>query len=144
MAERTIKMKTSAIAVIALVFVCLVTTLAAHADSGKTVDHSAHVGDKIHESTVSGYQLAYHLLDLPNNDKHHLMVYISNPEGKSITEAKVGYLILGPNKEKQKVMAMKTSFAGDIDFTRQGSYTVKAKIVVGEDKLLDSFTHDIK
>jgi hypothetical protein len=110
------------------------------------VDHSTHVGDKVHTSTVEGYNLAYHLLDLPNNDAHHLMTYVVNPEGNPVTDAKVGYLVVGPNGKKQKVMAMamNESFGGDVDFTVKGTYTVKTKAVVGEDKLIDSFTYEAK
>lgn len=129
-----------------IVFAVVLPTIDQQQSMASDVDHSAHVGEKIHTSTVDGYHLAYHLLDLPNKDAHHLMTYVVDPHGKPVTDAKVGYLVVGPDGKKQKVMAMamKTSFGGDIDFTVKGSYTVKTKAIVGTEKLTDSFTYEVK
>ena len=48
------------------------------------VDHSKHLGVKIHESSIHGYHLAYHLLDLPNRKEHHLMIYIMNEKREAV------------------------------------------------------------
>ncbi|MBW1696482.1 MAG: hypothetical protein JRH18_22010 [Deltaproteobacteria bacterium] len=111
-----------------------------------SIDHSGHVGEKIHESTIRGYRLAYHLLVLPGKEARHLMVYIVDPAGKPVSSAKVGYLVIGPNGAKQKVMAMamKDAFGGDVNFTVKGIYTIKTKAVAGNIKLLDRFTFEIK
>lgn len=129
-----------------VVLAALVPSIAVQQAFASDVDHSTHVGEKIHTSTIDGYNLAYHLLDLPNKDAHHLMTYVVNPQGKSVIEAKVGYLVIGPDGKKQKVMAMlmNESFGGDVDFTVKGTYTVKAKAVVGTEKLIDSFTYEVK
>ena len=113
---------------------------------GESMDHSGHVGEKIHESTMQGYLLAYHLLDLPGRDVRHLMTYIVNTTGQAITKAKVGYLVIGPDGTKQKVMAMsmKESFGGDVNFAAKGMYTIKTKAVIEDKKLLDRFTFEIK
>jgi hypothetical protein len=112
----------------------------------KTMDHSKHTGVKIHESTIQGYHFAYHILDLPGREERHLMTFIQNPEGLSVTEAKVGYLINGPNNVKQKVMAMamKDSFGGDVNFIEKGTYTVRMKALVGDRKLIDEFFYEVK
>ena len=74
------------------------------------------------------------------------MVYIVDPAGKAVSSAKVGYLVIDPNGAKQKVMAMamKDAFGGDVNFTVKGVYTIKTKAVVGNIKLLDRFTFEIK
>lgn len=113
-------------------------------DAHSTItDHSGHMGEKIHESTVEGYRFAYHLLDLPGRKAKHLIVYIIDTEGKPVNEAKVGYLVVDPGKNEQMVMAMamKDSFGGDVDFSLKGKYTIKSKAVVGDKNLLDSFTY---
>jgi hypothetical protein len=112
----------------------------------KTMDHSGHAGVKIHESTVQEYRLAFHLLDLPGREERHLVTYIKSPEGLPVTEAKVGYLIQGPDNAVQKIMAMgmKDSFGGDVNFTAKGSYTVKVKAVVNDKKLIDEFVYEVK
>ena len=114
--------------------------------SAEKMDHSKHVGNKIHESNVQGYRLAYHLLDLPNREDRHLMVYIVAPTGAAIKKAKVGYLVTGPDKAKQEAMAMamKDSFGADVNLTVQGTYTIKTKALVGDKKLLDQFTYEVK
>ncbi len=129
-----------------VVFAVVVPSIALHQAIASDVDHSSHVGDKIHTSLINGYNLAYHLLDLPNKDAHHLMTYVVNPQGKPVTDAKVGYLVIGPEGDKQKVMAMgmNESFGGDVDFTMKGTYIVKTKAVVGAEKLVDSFTYEVK
>ena len=109
------------------------------------MDHSKHAGKRIHESKVQGYQLAYHLLDLPDRDVQHLMLYIVNPKGHAITRAKVGYLVTGPDGTKQKVMAMamKDSFGGDVNLNLKGVYEIKTKVVIENEKLLDQLTYQL-
>jgi hypothetical protein len=127
-------------------FVVFALSIAPQQATAADMDHSSHVGEKIHTSVVDGYNLAYHLLDLPNKDAHHLMIYLADSQGKPVTDAKVGYLVVGPGGKKQKVMAMamNQAFGGDVDFTVKGRYTVKAKAVVGADKLIDGFTYEVK
>jgi len=52
----------------------------------------------------------------------------------------------GPADETQTVMAMAMSggFGADIDLSEKGAYTIKAKAVAGEVKLVDEFTHSVK
>ena len=129
-------------------------------DSGSAIDHSGHVGVMIHESTIDGYRFAYHLIDIqkspeqmkdmksPNeSDKtHHLMVYVMDPDGQAVQQAKLGYLVEGPNGAKQKLMAMgmQGAYGANVDFRNKGSYTIKTKIVTGDKKLFDRFNHEVK
>ena len=110
------------------------------------MDHTDHVGDKIHETSLQGYRLAYHLLELPGRDVHHLMTYIVDTNGQAITTAKLGYLVVGPNGGKQKVMAMgmKDAFGGDVNLNAKGNYIINMKALMGDVKVLDRFTHEVK
>jgi hypothetical protein len=72
------------------------------------------------------------------------MVYIQNPEGSNISQAKVGFLIIGPDKSKQKLMAMgmKGAFGADVDLRKKGHYTIKTKAVTDEKMLIDKFVYE--
>lgn len=74
------------------------------------------------------------------------MVYIMDPEGKEIEEAKVGFLVTGPDGSKQKLMAMgmKNAFGVDVNFKVKGTYLIKMKAVTGGKKLIDSFEYKAK
>jgi hypothetical protein len=109
-------------------------------------------------SKVDGYQLEYKFIDLKEKMKdmdhsmegmtatHHLMVYINNAPGKTIEADKVGFLITGPDGKDQKTMTMGMSggYGADINLSEPGDYTIKTKAVMGEEKLVDSFTYTIK
>jgi hypothetical protein len=128
-----------------------------NADQG-AMSHAGHQGKMIHESTVDGYRLAYHLIDMKEKMKgmkmemtqqmgtHHLMVFIQSPDGHPEKTAKVGYVVAGPDNTKQKVMAMGMSdgFGADVTLKEKGTYTVKTKAVVGSKKLLDTFEYAVK
>ncbi len=115
-------------------------------DHGKAMDHSQHMGEKIHESKLDGYQFAYHLLNMEDRGTHHIMVYIMSPDGGKVEDAKVGYLVNGPDGAKQKMMAMgmQGAYGADLDFKQKGKYTVKMKAVTGDQKFLDEFTYEVE
>lgn len=116
-----------------------------------------HKGELIRETTVEGYKFTYHLIDMREKIKemkaaghthemkttHHLMVYITSPEGTPVTAAKVGYMIEGPGESSQKIMGMGMAdgFGADVNYGTAGEYTVKCKVVAGETKLMDEFTY---
>ena len=120
------------------------------------MDHSGHRGANLHNSSVDGYSLSYHLIDLREKMKdmenmpemkatHHMMVYVVGPDGTPLAQAKVGYLVVGPDGQQQKLMAMGMSdgFGADVDFGAPGAYTVKTKAVANGTTLLDQFTHEV-
>ena len=115
-------------------------------DNSTKMDHSNHVGEKIHESMVQGYHLAYHLLDLKKGSTRHLMVYIMDPEDKKVEDTKVGFLVEGPDGSKQKLMAegMKGAFGVNVRFGTKGAHLIKVKVVTGGKKLLDSFHYKVE
>ncbi len=131
---------------------------AGHSEEGHVMDHSSHAGDLIHETTVDGYKLAYHLIDVREKMEkmkdmkgmkpmtHHMMVYIKDPQGNPVTDGMVGYLIENPDDTRQKVMCMAMSggYGGDVNFDKPGAYTVKAKAMAGGNKLIDSFEYEVK
>jgi hypothetical protein len=127
---------------------------------------SGHVvGQMLHQSTVDGYGFMYHVLnmaernvmmkgmegmDMPGMSKspditNHLMVYITDPGGKSVS-GKVGFLITGPDGKEQKTltMGMHDGFGADVSFKEKGIYKIKTKAVMGEKTLLDEFTYENK
>lgn len=128
--------------------------------SGSATDHSKHIGAVVHESTIEGYRFAYHLIDnrKPSEEMkdmkgskeadttHHLMVYVLDPDGRSVEGAKLGYLVEGPDGAKQKLMAMgmQGAFGANANFKTKGTYTVKTKFLVGDKKLLDKFSYEVK
>ena len=161
-------MKKSMWIVMAMMVVALVATAPALAEMKgdmKGMDHSAMKGALIHESTVEGHKLAYHLIDnmarmekmkdmkgmkMEGHDmgqmkSHHMMVYVMGADGAMISDAKVGFLVEGPGGE-QKTMAMfmTDGFGSDLELKGKGSYTIKTKIKAGETSLKDSFTYESK
>ncbi len=131
---------------------------AGHSGEGHVMDHSGHAGDLIHETTVDGYKLAYHLIDVREKMEgmkgmegmkpmtHHMMVYIKDPQGNPVSDGMVGYLIENPDDTRQKVMCMAMSggYGGDVNFDEPGTYTVKAKAMAGGNKLIDSFEYTVE
>jgi len=112
-------------------------------------------------STVNGYQLEYKFIDLKEKmakmkgmdhsmegmtATHHLMVYIKNAKGETVEADKVGFLISGPDGKDQKAMAMGMSggYGADVTTSQAGEYNIKTKAVMGEQKLVDTFTYTIK
>lgn len=119
--------------------------------------HAAHRGPNIHNSMVDGHHLAYHLIDMREKMKdmenmpemkatHHMMVYVVSPDGMPLVQAKVGYLVEGPDGNKQRLMAMGMSdgFGADVDLGTPGAYIVKTKAVANGTTLMDQFTYEAK
>ena len=129
-------------------------------NSGSAIDHSGHIGAVVHESTIEGFSFAYHLIDLRKDademkdmegakepdQTHHLMVYVMDPQGRSVLDAKLGYLVEGPDGAKQKLMAMgmQGAYGANVDFSNKGVYTIKVKCVTGDKKLFDRFSYEVK
>jgi hypothetical protein len=117
-------------------------------------------GQEIRTADVQGFHLTYRLIDMMDEMKdmpmkdmdmskmksHHLMVYVAGPDGKTVSEGKVGYLVSGPDKSEQKTMAMfmQGGFGSDVDFKAKGVYKVTTKAVVGDKTLADDFTYTVK
>jgi hypothetical protein len=129
------------------------------ADMGD-MDHSSHKGENIRNVTVDGFKLAYHLVDMQEKIKamkaaghdhemnmtHHLMVYVTDSDGNSVASARVGYFVELPDGSSQKLMCMGMGggYGSDVNFSAPGTYTVKAKVVTGEKKFMDSFSYTVK
>jgi len=135
------------------------------ASSGHDHGHSNVMGRMIHHSTVDGYGLMYHVLDMteravmmkgmegmdmPGMSKspditNHLMVYINDPGGKSAS-GKIGFAITGPDGKEQKTltMGMNNGYGADVGFKEKGIYKIKTKAVIDGKTLLDEFSYEIK
>lgn len=109
-------------------------------------DHPGRESIEIHTSTVEGYGLVYTLYHFPERKTWHLMVTITGPEGSKVEKGKVGFLVKGPDGSKQKAMAMgmKGSYGADVDIGEKGVYTVKTKAIIGNRKLFDNFSYEMK
>lgn len=120
-----------------------------------SVSHAGHQGKLIHEATVKGYHLSYHLIDMtarmkdmkmampPQMGTHHLMIYIQDKDGRPVAAEKVGYLVEGPDGKKQKAMAMGmgNGFGADISLRGSGSYKIHTKIMVGSKIVMDALEY---
>ncbi len=123
-------------------------------------EHAAEWGPSIHESSVEGYTITYHLMDnraamakmgdmkghdMSQMKSHHLMVFIAGADGKRVEDAKVGYKVEGPaGEQKTMAMAMKGGFGADVELGSKGRYEIKTKALVGEKALLDEFKYDVR
>jgi hypothetical protein len=117
--------------------------------SSHTMNQMGEKGEKIHQSSIDGYQLTYELIDMREKMKnmpamtntHHLMIYIRDNTGNALENAMVGYLVEGPDGQ-QKAMSTGMGAGGygaDISLKSSGNYTIRTKIVAGEVKLMDEF-----
>jgi len=144
--------KLSIIMAVTVLFGITLTTSLFASDKGHAGKHTGHAGKMIHANTVEGYRFAYHLIDIRKHMKnrkgsnvtHHLMVYITDPDGHSLKKTKVGYLLTDPDggKQKKMTMAMGGGFGADVNLGTKGAYTVKTKVLAGGKKLLDQFTYE--
>lgn len=118
--------------------------------SGHNMTRDSHMsGEKIRHATVDGARFEYRLIDMKKKmngmpemkETHHLMLYVTDMQGRTIETARVGYLIQGPDNavEKKMAMAMNKGFGADISLAPGERYTVKTKVVAGDKTLMDSF-----
>jgi hypothetical protein len=121
------------------------------------MDNSGQLGKMIRKTIVDGYDISFRLIDMKERMKgmagmenmsmtHHLMVFIKNPQGLDIKEAKVGYLVKGPKNSSRKAMAMgmKSGFGADMNFKEKGTYTISTKVLAGGKKLTDRFIYNVE
>ena len=150
--------------IITLIFAALILTGAAFAGDafagddmkGHDMSSSDKMGDLFHESVVDGFMLSYYIMDLRDQknaekkdmDKpHHIMLYIMDKDHKPVLEGKVGFMIKkGDTAPPQKAMAMYMSkgFGITADMKQKGVYSITAKALLGDTKLVDSFAHEMK
>ncbi|HEY6000339.1 MAG TPA: hypothetical protein VI078_13705 [bacterium] len=126
----------------------------------KKMEGNRH-GTRIREAKVEGFTIEYYLIDMREMAKsqehmghetgmakmksHHLMTYVTGADAKPVTDAKVGYLIVGAGGAEQKAMAMAMDggYGADVDLTAAGPDKVTVKIVAGAKTLLDEFTYPV-
>lgn len=117
-------------------------------------------GKQIRAARVAGYTLEYYLLELAETMKnptmkdmdkgkmksHHLMAYVTSPEGKAVPDVQVGYLLRGPLQGEQKSMAMfmDGGYGADVDLKGTGDCHITTKVLVGDKTLIDKFTYTVK
>jgi hypothetical protein len=139
-------------------------TFAMNHSQGKDMQGGANPavrpGENILTATVDGHQFAYYLIDMQKQmakmknqsqmtgmqASHHLMVYVTKPDGEVLDQAKVGYLVVGPDGAKQKQMGMKMrdGFGADLHMGEKGAYSVATKAVADGKTLIHQFTYEMK
>ena len=113
-------------------------------------------GKKIHNSKVNGYEFSYSLIDMEKkaeeaglsqdmSNTYHLMVHIKK-EGEFVNNLKAGFVVEKPDGTVSKAMAMGMSngYGADVHMPDKGKYKIKVKAVKNGEKLMDSFTYDLK
>jgi len=123
------------------------------------------MGQMLRQSTVDGYGFMYHVLDvternammkgmegmeMPGMSKspditNHLVVYITDPGGKSVS-GEIGFMITGPDGKEQKTltMGMNNGYGADVSFKEKGIYKIKTKAKIAGKTLLDEFSYEVK
>jgi len=139
---------------ITLMTAALMISASAFAMEGHDMDKSGKIGDLFHESMKDGYMLSYYLMDLRDQkdadkemDKpHHIMVYIMDKNHKPVLKGKVGFMIKdeGGNTQKAMAMYMSEGFGITADMKKKGVYSITTKAVLGDVKLMDTFTYEMK
>ena len=145
-------MKKISISLLTLMLAALIVTGTAFSMEGHDMDESEKIGELVHKSTVDGYMLSYYLMDLREQQKkdmdkpHHIMVYIMNKDHQKVLEGKVGFMIIDSEGNSQKAMSMFMSegFGITADMKKKGIYTITTKAVLGDVKLMDKFTYEMK
>jgi hypothetical protein len=124
----------------------------------KEMSHEGHGGAGIHKSAVEGHQFTYELIDIMAKmegqegvdmsevKSHHLMVFITGPDGQVMSGAKVGFKVVGPDGSEQKAMAMAMAggYGADVDLKDSGAYEISTKAVAGDKTLIDKFSYEVK
>jgi hypothetical protein len=89
---------------------------------------------------------SHNMLTKEMDKPHHLMVYIMDKNHTPVLKGKVGFLIKDAKGNAQKAMGMFMSkgFGVTADMKEKGVYTITTKAVLGDKKLMDKFTYEIK
>ena len=150
--ERSFSMKRILISLLTLILAAFIVTGGAFATQEHHMDMSGKIGELFHESTVDGYMFSYYLMDLRKQNKqemdkpHHIMVYIMDKNHQKVLKGQVGFLIKDSegNVQKEMAMFMSDGFGITADMKKKGVYSISVKAVLGDVKLLDKFTYEMK
>jgi len=145
-------MKKILMPLLTLMLAALIVTGTTFSMEGHEMGESEKVGELFHKSTVDGYMLSYYLMDLRKHQKkdmdkpHHIMVYIMDKNHQKVLEGKVGFMIIDSEGNSQKIMSMFMSegFGITADMKNKDIYTITTKAVLGDVKLMDKFTYEMK
>lgn len=123
---------------------------------------SARPGVEIRKAAVSGFALAYTLIDMQQMMRsaampmthgsdikmtsHHLMVYAVGPDGRPATNGKAGFSVVRPDGTgfKTMTMPMQEGFGADLDLVDAGDYRITARIALADRTLMDEFVYTVK
>lgn len=107
-----------------------------------------------HEATVDGYAFTCEAIDMGGrmagvkgmeNISHHLMVYVTGPDGQPLTNAALAYRVVGPDgkEQKGKFMGMGKGFGANLGFKAPGHYKVETTLTAGDKTVVDAFEHNV-
>ncbi|MFZ5569859.1 MAG: hypothetical protein ACOZF0_05620 [Thermodesulfobacteriota bacterium] len=144
-----------------------------HGHGGGAMDmggHAGHGGNRsevppIAEKTVDGYTLSFYLHDMTERKQmmkgmegmkmhgmsdspditHHLMVYIRNQDGETVS-GKVGFIVKGPEGKETKTltMGMHGGYGADVGLGKTGEYRITTKAVIDGRTIVAEFSHVMK
>lgn len=135
----------------------LAATAAVAADGGSR----SRFGEVIRKTQVAGYTLEYTLIGIPELDAtsvmprtsydggydktHHLMVFVSRPDGRRVTSGAVSLVVTAPNKTTQAPIAraMDGGHGADVELRFRGSYAVSAKLGLPDGDVADTFEYTV-
>jgi hypothetical protein len=93
---------------------------------------------------AAGVEMKGH--DMAQMKSHHLMVYLTAPDGAPVAGARVGYLVRGPGGSEQKTMAafMEGGYGADLELKAPGAYEITTRAVDGGKNLVDTFSYEAR
>jgi hypothetical protein len=162
-------MKTAIVAALALLALA-VPAFAAHAghdmSAMPTPGSQQEIGTFLRHAMPDGYMLMYKLLtweerkrlmgahegmEMPGMDNsgkatNHLVVDVTDPAGKQVKDAKVGFQITGPDGKpfNTLTMFMPSGYGADVNLKAKGIYKIRTKAQIGAKAVNDEFTHEVK
>lgn len=137
-----------------------------HASAAPSVvTQASRPGVEIRTASVDGYRLTYRLLDWKERNEamkgmegmemagmdtsgkatNHLVLHLVGADGAEVGGAKVGFQLSGPDGSEQKTLTMAMGgYGADVTLKAKGTYTIKAKFVVGGKTGVDTFAFQVK
>ena len=125
-------------------------------------------GKHIHQVTINGYTLMYHMMNLSERNEmvemmksssdiginrspdvtNHLMVYIMDSERKIVPGTVLFHLTNPDGKDSRTMtMGMYGGYGGDIILEQKGMHTIRTRIIIETAKTIrldDEFTYEVK
>jgi len=155
--SKEISMKRSAIRTLIILSCGAVMALAAYAGQTGYKDDDAVSSVELHTSTVDGYYFDYRIIyaggktevvkEGQNQAKSpELILFITDPDGRKVSEAMVKYTVAGPRgcEMKARGLPVQGGYGTDMYCDIRGDYCIKAEAILPEGTLTDNFIYEIR